>query len=264
MLLMSSDPIPESMAASRWFLGIHTVTSTLGLALVPMADRSQAQSQLYHDPDGLYRSQSARAHCWPLDRDMAAQLHPCLAEFLLPQTWSDLAGIAVAVGPGSFTGCRMGVTVARTLGQALDLPVYGISSLASVAASHRVQHLEVPDPSPVLAIEMDAKRGEIYAGAYRIHWVAKPFELASEALIPDQLWTPQAWEAEIEALTQSGLTCIQIQAGVLKDPDLVLALTGLAIHSYRQGQIPVWSDVIPQYGRQPPIHMGIEKRGGTV
>ncbi|MFN2471075.1 MAG: tRNA (adenosine(37)-N6)-threonylcarbamoyltransferase complex dimerization subunit type 1 TsaB [Gaiellaceae bacterium] len=65
---------------------------------------------------------------------------------------SDLGGVAVGIGPGSFTGVRMGVATARALAFALDIPVAGVSTLRVLAAGS-------PGAVPVI----DAKRREIFA-----------------------------------------------------------------------------------------------------
>lgn len=51
-------------------------------------------------------------------------------------TVSDLTNIVCAVGPGSFTGIRMGITVAKTLAYALDIPIYPVSSLQVMASNN--------------------------------------------------------------------------------------------------------------------------------
>jgi tRNA threonylcarbamoyl adenosine modification protein YeaZ len=63
----------------------------------------------------------------------------------------ELGGIAVGVGPGSFTGVRIGLSTARGLALALDVPVAGISTLDALAAG-------APGALPVV----DAKRGEVF------------------------------------------------------------------------------------------------------
>ncbi|HEU4541880.1 MAG TPA: tRNA (adenosine(37)-N6)-threonylcarbamoyltransferase complex dimerization subunit type 1 TsaB [Jiangellaceae bacterium] len=71
---------------------------------------------------------------------------------------SDLSQIVVGVGPGPFTGLRIGLVTARTLGAALGIPVHGVCSLDIVAAA-----VEVDGPFVVVT---DARRREVYWAAY--------------------------------------------------------------------------------------------------
>lgn len=77
------------------------------------------------------------------------------------QGWNGLTRLAVTVGPGSFTGIRVGVAAARGLALALDLPLTGITTLEALAAGTRMRH----PGRPVLAA-LDARRGEVYAQAF--------------------------------------------------------------------------------------------------
>ncbi len=70
--------------------------------------------------------------------------------------------IAVGVGPGGFTGLRLGIATARALAQARDLPLVGVSSLAALAAGAR----DAAAGRTVLAA-IDARRGEVFAAAWR-------------------------------------------------------------------------------------------------
>jgi tRNA threonylcarbamoyladenosine biosynthesis protein TsaB len=73
---------------------------------------------------------------------------------------SHLAAIAVDVGPGLFTGLRVGVTTAKVMAQALRIPVVGIVSLDLVA--YRLRHAD----RMVVAV-LDARRREVFCATYR-------------------------------------------------------------------------------------------------
>ncbi|EPX8802320.1 tRNA (adenosine(37)-N6)-threonylcarbamoyltransferase complex dimerization subunit type 1 TsaB [Listeria monocytogenes] len=72
---------------------------------------------------------------------------------------TDLKKIAVAKGPGSYTGLRIGVTVAKTMAWDAGIPIVGISSLALLAENG------LYFPGKVVAL-MDARRNNVYAGIY--------------------------------------------------------------------------------------------------
>ncbi len=94
-------------------------------------------------------------------RAQSSRLLPCI-ERLLAQASVAHAGvqaIAVAIGPGAFTGIRLGLSVAQGLALAWQVPLRPVSSLAGLAWPGRDGGL------PVLAV-LDARMGEIYAGWY--------------------------------------------------------------------------------------------------
>jgi tRNA threonylcarbamoyladenosine biosynthesis protein TsaB len=86
---------------------------------------------------------------------------------LLEQTgtrWNEVDRIAVGVGPGTFTGLRIGVATARALGAARGVPLSGISSLEALALG--IASAGEPDPGYVL-VAIDARRGEAFVAAWR-------------------------------------------------------------------------------------------------
>jgi tRNA threonylcarbamoyladenosine biosynthesis protein TsaB len=87
--------------------------------------------------------------------------------------WDDLDRIAVGVGPGTFTGLRIGIATARALAQARNIPLVGVSTLQSLALAGRWAslHPASADPLPpgldVVVAVLDARRGEVFAAGWR-------------------------------------------------------------------------------------------------
>ena len=73
---------------------------------------------------------------------------------------ADLGAIGVSVGPGNFTGLRIGCATAKTLAWSLGCPLVPVPTLEVLAA-------QVPFQPQRIGVVMDAKRGEVYWGLYR-------------------------------------------------------------------------------------------------
>jgi tRNA threonylcarbamoyladenosine biosynthesis protein TsaB len=116
---------------------------------------SQAGIALY---DGRVRAELV----WWSGRNHARQLMPAVRDALglVGGRVEDLSAVAAARGPGSFTGLRVGLAVARGLAFALDIPLYGFTSLEVVAAGQGNPSL------PVQAV-LDAGRGRVATAQYR-------------------------------------------------------------------------------------------------
>ncbi|MGG3467272.1 tRNA (adenosine(37)-N6)-threonylcarbamoyltransferase complex dimerization subunit type 1 TsaB [Neobacillus pocheonensis] len=103
---------------------------------------------------------------------------------------SDLTKIVVAKGPGSYTGVRIGVTIAKTLAWTLNIPLVGISSL-EVLASGTGRYFD-GYVSPLF----DARRGQVYTGLYQF----KDGRL--EVVEPDQLVMAVDWAGKLAELSK--------------------------------------------------------------
>jgi tRNA threonylcarbamoyladenosine biosynthesis protein TsaB len=88
------------------------------------------------------------------------ELMPAVAELMEKAGigWDEVAGVAVGVGPGTFTGLRIGVATARALATAARIPLHPVSSLTALAAAS-----DAPLAVPVI----DARRGELFAALVR-------------------------------------------------------------------------------------------------
>ncbi len=205
-------------------LALHTSSPELGLAL----DNFQGEK---------------RCQTWNLGRELSTQLHLHLSEFILPQSWSDLSFIAVAKGPGSFTGTRMGVVTARTLSQQLNLPLFAISTLEAIAwqVVSTEKHSEKLN---TIALQMPAQRGKLFVGIYTIK--TQP-EQGLIAELPDTVISPEKWQ-DILSQRQTPNQLIKIEGGLGNTASSLLQFANI---KQLQGQSPHWSEALPFYGQHP-------------
>ena len=131
-------------------VAIETATETVGVAV--------------RAPDGVQAEFALTGR-----RRHVETLTPALEHVLsqVDMTPSDLTLVAVDVGPGLFTGLRVGVAAAKALGQALGIGVVGVSSLDVLAAAAAASGQR----GPVLSC-VDARRGEVFAAVHRGKGVA--------------------------------------------------------------------------------------------
>ncbi len=122
-------------------LAIDSSTDILGLALMESGQLK-----------GEYNLSLKRQH--------SEKLLPLLEQIfeLLEIKAEDLDGVAVAIGPGSFTGLRIGITTAKMLGRIFSIPVKGISTLEIMAAGS--------DGDYILPL-LDARRERVYFSFYQ-------------------------------------------------------------------------------------------------
>ncbi|MEP0563146.1 MAG: tRNA (adenosine(37)-N6)-threonylcarbamoyltransferase complex dimerization subunit type 1 TsaB, partial [Paracoccaceae bacterium] len=85
-----------------------------------------------------------------MKRGQAEALMPLLEETLAARglAWGDLDALAVGVGPGNFTGIRIGVSAARGLALALGIPAIGVSAFEAMAFQHMGESCLICLPAP--------------------------------------------------------------------------------------------------------------------
>lgn len=173
--------------------------------------------------------------------------------------WDAVTRIAVGVGPGTFTGLRIGVATARALAQSRDLPVAGVSSLAALAAGVDAED----DPGMPRLAALDAKRGEAFAALYGA---------GGEPLWPEWVGPPDVLAERIGALEEAPLA---LGDGSVRFRDqleragAVVPADGEQVHRLRArhlcrlaAQASDARDIEPNYLRRPDAELWRERDHG--
>ena len=152
-------------------------------------------------------------------------------ESVLPSAqWAGLRGLAVATGPGGFTGTRLTVVMARTLAQQLECPLLGVSSYALMAA-RLVKRLS--DPGARFWITRELPRRGVVAGAYQ------QLNSRMEELEPPHLLKPGRG---------LGPMVLEAEDDVEADVTHLLKLLQVALVD---GESCPWQSVLPIYPTSP-------------
>jgi len=203
--------------------------------------------------------------------------------------WGEIDRIAVGVGPGTFTGLRVGVATARGLAQSLSVDLVGVSSLRALAAVA----LTAEDPPPatedppvaeargaapmdarraVLAV-IDARRGEAFAAAYE-RGDGEPRELAAPRALPPQELANVPAEAEgVDGGSRRWLAvgdgALRFRrdlesAGVSTPPDSsqlhVVSAAAVCELGARAAAMSL-QEIVPDYRRRPDAELALEGAG---
>jgi tRNA threonylcarbamoyladenosine biosynthesis protein TsaB len=195
----------------------------------------------------------------------AEELAPAI-EYLVATTGASLqqlSAIAVAIGPGMFTGLRVGVTTAKVMAQALRIPVVPVPSLDLVAYPLRHANARVIVPA------LDARRNELYYARYR----AVPggiqregeYELASPADLLGEI------EAAGESVVVAGDGALRFRdqfephelcevAGPSFAAPSLSALIELASVRFEREDFTAPADVVPMYLRRSDAEITHDRR----
>lgn len=180
----------------------------------------------------------------------ARSLAPGLKQILEQVGWRprDVELVAVAAGPGSFTGLRVGVTTAKTFAYCVGASVLGVDTLEVIAAA-------VPDGVEALSVGLDAQRGEVVAQCFRrdAHGLLAP--QGPWALVPGSDWLadlPRGTCVAGPVLRTLGTSAPEHV--VLLDRQYwfptAAAVAAVALRRYEAGQRDdVWS-LLPRYCRR--------------
>lgn len=213
---MSLSPDPDGRP---WLLALHSSSESLGVGL-----------------QRLGATAPERLETFPLGRSLSNGLFDGLESVLPASAWPQLGRLAVATGPGGFTGTRLTVVLARTLAQQLALPLDGISSFRLMAR----RLLTGPEPpgadGPFWLLQELPRRG-VVAGLYG----ADPGQPGGVA----ELEAPRLHRGS-EALAPH-----PIHPAVVQLPEDVIQLLGFSVANAAEGRAAPWQPVLPLYPTSP-------------
>jgi tRNA threonylcarbamoyladenosine biosynthesis protein TsaB len=141
----------------------------------------------------------------PPSEEFSSWLLPAVSRLLAEHavSHSNLAGYAVASGPGSFTGVRVGLTTAKAWAEVYGKPIFPVSRLAVLADS-------APADSTHVAAFIDAQRNQIFAALYRRE------SGASNTLIEESVISPESFFAQAAQVSGNSLYWVTLDPQVFQ------------------------------------------------
>ena len=240
-------------------LGFDTATSATTVALWDPAG-AQTAHEVRDDPARRERPRHT------------TRLLPMIAELLdRTQTgWKQIERTAVGVGPGMFTGLRIGIATARGLSRAREIPLVGISTLESLAAGAQL-HPDTPAAAGAVVAVIDARRGEAFVAGWRL--ADRLLDREHPPLLAPRALGRDALGAQISGLAAGALAVgdgaiefrqvLELSGALVPQDDCELhrvsAINHCRLASHRRGSAP--DQVRPEYLRVPDAESAARATG---
>jgi tRNA threonylcarbamoyladenosine biosynthesis protein TsaB len=193
----------------------------------------------------------------------STRLLAMIAEMMSRHTigWDDIDRIAVGIGPGTFTGLRIGVSAGRALSRARGIPLVGISTLQSIAVNG--DRSDGPELDAILAV-IDARRGEVFAAGWPVGQAGE----GPQALLKPGVWHPDRLAAAIAGTDRRWLaigdgavefrTALERSGAVVPEDESELHRVSAICHCRLATALDAGApdDIRPEYLRVPDAEIG--------
>ncbi len=209
-------PEENSKNTNNYLLALHSSTDIFGVAVHDL-----------RDPDKI------KSSCFETGRKLSNNLISCVTEVLPTQYWSEITRIAVATGPGGYTGTRLAIVLARTIAQQNKCSLDGKSSFY-LMAPRLSKSLKIQDQNKPFWILNSSNKQGIISGQYHIK------EKNKEII---ELKQPQILKTKVDLKPS-----IEIKNDIISDVELLLKI---CLDSYFKNIPSHWKTVIPIYPTSP-------------
>ena len=254
-------------------LGIDTATTATAVGL-RLADGGVAERR-DDPPPGEHPGHATR---------LLAMVHELLRD--TGTSWGELDRVAVGLGPGSFTGLRVGVATAHGLARSRGLRLVGVSSLRALALAALTsapsggagdRRARADERAEAIVAVIDARRGEVFAAAYDAGEDGRPRQLSAPAAL-----APERLAELVESVRGDGAggprSVSVLGDGAVRYAELLagsaLAVAGAdsSLHRVAAGaicelgaweQAPAAGSVLPDYLRRPDAELALEVAAGA-
>ncbi len=203
----------------RFLLALHSSTKMLGIAVIDLKDEKKA----------------IKSSVFKVENELSKNLFNYVETLIPKKDWSKIARLAVATGPGSFTGTRLTIVMARTLAQQINCHIDGISSFALMAPRLSKRLNDAERNQPFWIIESLKRRGKI-AGKYQILGNGKQrktIEIKKPSLLKKG------------AQVQPSLEAIENVSEDIKE------LIYNCLKAFEENKKNTWQEIIPLYPTSP-------------
>lgn len=173
--------------------------------------------------------------------------------------WQEIDAVAVSLGPGSFTGLRIGLAAAKGIAMAAGLPLVGVPTLDALA-------LQVAPTTKPLCCVLDARKKELYAGWYRytngsVQVIQSAYAVAPDALL-DGLQEPVIMSgpgiASYAELFASH-PLVELVSTVQNTPRAAsIGFLGAAL--FERGELPEPAEIVPLYVRASEAEINLQRQ----
>lgn len=195
-------------------------------------------------------------------KEITVLAEKCIMDFNIKK--SDITAVAASVGPGSFTGIRIGVSTARAIAQVLNIPCISVGTLDSFKLLGSVG---------VICPIINARRGQVYGGIYEGYddiLKSGPYLIKDvlEKLIMEKVDSVtfygdgiEAYEEKIhEAMLEGGINYVFADEKIRYQSSELTARA--ALQMYKKGMTVSYNELIPQYMRKAEAQQKLEE--GTL